>query len=167
MKPYLIVPVVYLAVGAVWIIASDLFVEAIAPSSTALTSLQTSKGWLFVIASTLLIYILTKKAFERMKKAENMKRAVFKKTLEASHHILLNYLNQMQLVTLEAECSDDFDPEVLALARRVSETTAQDLVNLESMEIQSPDDIEAFIYRGLRETRRALERTAPMDGAPK
>lgn len=44
---------------------------------------------------------------------------VYKAMLTATHHILNNFMNQMQLFKLTAEETPDFDPEVLALYDRI------------------------------------------------
>lgn len=160
MKPYHKISLIYLVVGVVWIIATDRLAGAFATDVEGYVAIQTAKGWLFVVVSSLLVYCLSKRLCAQIAKAEKEKRAVFKTTLEGSHHILLNYLNQMQLVTLEATRCPGYDPEILELAQRVSRETAQELRDLENAPFSGPEDIESFIYRGLRETRQAVERAA-------
>ena len=160
MKAYQRISLYYLILGIVWISASDHVVVAIAPDPQLLVVLQTIKGWAFVLLSSLLIYSLTKRAFHKAAQLETEKREIFKKTIEGVDHILLNYLNQMQLVTIEARNSDDFDPEVLELAEQISDEAVVELRNLESLNFKVSDDIESFIYRKLRETRQSIERSA-------
>lgn len=62
------IPLIYLILSTIWIFTSDLFVENLTSDPKELTKLQTTKGWLFVFASTLLLYFLIK--YDR-KKIEN------------------------------------------------------------------------------------------------
>ncbi|MCW5775180.1 MAG: PAS domain-containing protein [Phycisphaeraceae bacterium] len=70
----LVVAVVYGIVGAVWIFFSDEIAATLATDTARLTFFQTSKGWIFVAASSALIYILVR---------HFMRRAV---ASEAAHH---------------------------------------------------------------------------------
>lgn len=157
--PFWVVSLSYLLLGVVWIAASDSVVALIALDETMLSFLQTIKGWAFVLVSSALIFVLTRKAFYETKASEEMKRAVFRSTVSASDHILLNYLNQMQLVKIEAEECDDFSSDVLALADRIGKETVEELKRLEELNTGSAKDIDAFIERRLREAREAVGRS--------
>jgi hypothetical protein len=102
MKSYLRVTFTYMVFGVLWILASDRLVELVAGDLQDLAYFQTLKGITFVLLSALLICILTRRALPKLKEQQEEKDAVFRKTVEGSHHILLNYLNNMQLVTMEA-----------------------------------------------------------------
>jgi isoleucyl-tRNA synthetase len=146
MKPYLKVTIAYLIFGVLWIFLSDHVTALQWHDVSAVTHVQTLKGWFYVAISGMLIYILTKRAFMKQAAAEKEKLAVFKKTVEGAHHILLNYLNQMQLVTLEAEQSLDFDQEVLTLSKSLTEEAADALKKLHSLDLISPDSIDVAIH---------------------
>jgi len=49
---------IYLLVGALWILFSDMVVERIAPNPSALTTISIYKGWGFIIVTALLLYWL-------------------------------------------------------------------------------------------------------------
>jgi hypothetical protein len=151
MKPYWRVTLWYLAFGVAWIFLSDHFVALHYGNPRMMTSLQTLKGWAFILASTLLILQVARTAFRRHAELEREKYIVFQKTIEGVHHILLNYLNQMQLVTLEAERCRDFDAATLALARELSEEASAELMKLGELETITSEQIEKFVYRKLRE----------------
>ena len=51
------------------------------------------------------------KILEQEKEVERIK--IFGSTMHATHHILNNLLNQLQLVRIEAESSHDFDKQIL------------------------------------------------------
>ncbi len=54
------IPLIYLILSTIWIFTSDAFVEDLTSNPTELTRIQTIKGWIFVFASTLLLYFLIK-----------------------------------------------------------------------------------------------------------
>ncbi|MGA2025991.1 MAG: PAS domain S-box protein [Syntrophobacteraceae bacterium] len=64
------IALIYAAVGALWIISSDLAVDLIFGQSRAALVTQTVKGWVFVGASALLIYLLTNKTISSIKGSE-------------------------------------------------------------------------------------------------
>lgn len=71
------IPFIYLILSTLWIYASDTFVEKMITDPQQLTRLQTIKGWLFVFASTLLLYFLIKfdkEAIERALRIEKTAR---------------------------------------------------------------------------------------------
>ncbi|MDQ8205319.1 hypothetical protein QEH54_20055 [Pelagicoccus sp. SDUM812003] len=162
--PYVRVALVYLVLGVLWIAGSDWLVAAIAPNKAVLNYLQTIKGWLFVIASTLLLYFLMRRAFRDLKRSEMAKREIFRSTVRASDHIVLNYINQMQLVTLEADRVEGFDSSVRDLAHRITRETVEEIQRLEALEAKGADEIELFLKQRLIETRAAIQRAAkPLD----
>ncbi len=63
--------IIYAVAGFIWILLSDRFLELIATDVQNLTSLQTYKGWIFVLASAVLIYILLFREFKLLNKALN------------------------------------------------------------------------------------------------
>lgn len=144
MKPYLRVTVWYAALGILWIIASDSLLHLASSDAARVAQLQSIKGAIYVLLSTALIYHLTRKAFLREQAEEAQRREVFNKTLSRTYHILFNYLNQMELVSMEAERCDDFDPETVALARRISGEATEELMKLNRITDITPAQIEAM-----------------------
>ncbi|KAA3664608.1 MAG: hypothetical protein DWQ04_04875, partial [Chloroflexi bacterium] len=90
-------PLIYAIFGTLWIFFSDTLLEALAPSREILTQVQTIKGWLYVIVTTGLLYLLIKRDTKKAEKQEQEKHDVFQATVKAAHHILNNFLNQMML----------------------------------------------------------------------
>lgn len=155
MKPYWQLTLAYLAFGLAWIFLSDQVGVSLAGDNVrALTHLQTIKGWGFVVASSLLIFVLTRQAFHSLEREQRERLAMFRKTIEGSHHILLNYLNQMQLVTMEAEKCECFDPAMLELAHEVSEEAASALRRLGDAEILTSEHLDAILYSAKNESPR-------------
>ncbi len=52
------VAVLYLVIGALWILFSDRLVESLARDAATLSRLQTYKGWFYVLATAVLLYAL-------------------------------------------------------------------------------------------------------------
>ena len=71
-KPALNIAIIYVMVAAIWIVASDQFVLMLDMDPKQITVLQTYKGWLFVVGSGVLIYLLMKKAINDLQKSESM-----------------------------------------------------------------------------------------------
>jgi len=140
----------YLAFGVVWVFCSDRLINALSDDIAVLTALQTMKGWTFIVLSTVLIFILTKRAAEERAALEAEKLAVFRKTVEGAHHILLNYVNQMQIVTLAAESCADFDPSALRTADEISRKVVAELKKLDHIAKVTSDEIDAVIYEDIR-----------------
>lgn len=129
---------------------TDYLMEKWAAGTEMLTAMQTMKGFVFVVLSTLLVLILTKRAHAAQVAAEQEKFAVFQKTVEGAHHILLNYVNQMQILTIAAEQCADFDQTALHTADEISEKVVLALAKLNCIAHVTSDEIEAVIYEDLR-----------------
>lgn len=146
MKPHWRISLAYLGFGIFWIVATDQFIKFLAKDSEVLTVFQTMKGGLFVLLSAALIFVLTKLAWRQQVMAEEERLAVFRKTVESAHHILLNYLNQMQLVSIEAERHRDFDRETLRIAREVTSEAAASLQKLAEIETVTIEKIDSVVH---------------------
>lgn len=153
MKPYLRVTFVYAVFGILWIFFSDRLVGMLTDNMEGLTFLQTMKGWLFIGLSSLLLLVLSKQAYDAQRRVEAEKLVVFNKTVEGSCHILLNYLNQMQLVTIEAEHCAAYDKSILRLANEATAQATEELKKLGELRIITAEHIDAVIYEKTR--RRA------------
>lgn len=133
----------YLLFGLIWVATSDQLVQVLAPGPEALTWLQTWKGWGFVLLSALLIQRLTRSAMRSQARQLKEKQALYLETVRGSQHIVGNYLNQMQIVLLEADGCPGFDPAIIRLAEDLTERTAFELRALEHVQVGAPKDIRA------------------------
>ena len=61
------VVLVYAAVGGLWILFSDRALELLVPDPARRDQLQTFKGWLYVFATSVLIYALVRRAQSRLR----------------------------------------------------------------------------------------------------
>ena len=72
---------------------------------------------------------------------------IYQSMLNASHHIINNFLNQMIIFRLEAERSEDFDEDILELYDQIIDLARKQLKKLENL----PDLSQSSIERRLRE----------------
>ena len=139
MKPYLRITLWYLLFGGLWISLTDRLLGPLVENVAALTGWQTLKGWLYVILSGCLIYFLTRSAYRLQLMLERKRLDALQRTVKQSHHILLNYFNQMQLVILEAERSTDFDKSLIELAREATDKATEEVHRMERADAQQAD----------------------------
>lgn len=69
------IPLIYLILSTVWIFTSDTFVENLSNDPKELTKLQTIKGWIFIFASTLLLYFLIKRDREKIEQSLSIEKS--------------------------------------------------------------------------------------------
>ena len=74
MKSTLRIALIYGVFGVAWIALSDLFIASIAGDPRRITLLQTLKGWIFVLGSTLLLYYALRREMRIRKAAEDARR---------------------------------------------------------------------------------------------
>ena len=78
----------YLVFGCFWVAASDRILEALGTDKHRLTLLQTYKGWFFVAASALLLYLIVRRELQTRKQAEAAVR-----DSEEKYRILMRHAN--------------------------------------------------------------------------
>ncbi len=76
-------------------------------------------------------------------KAELEKVKIFKAMLASTHHILNNFLNQMQLFKLTAEETPNFDQDVLRLYDEIMESATNQIKILSEIDEISESSIHA------------------------
>ncbi|WP_269527215.1 hypothetical protein [Coraliomargarita parva] len=157
LKSYFKIPLIYFVVGATWILISDRVVATIAPSMQDVIVFQTIKGWAYILITTLLLWIMVKRHHDRMIAASLERQALYYKAIEGSHHILLNYLNKMQLVTIEAENSKDFDKSVLNIGQTVTDEAASAIKALGDLPEPTMEAVHKLAYRDLEIQRRSKQ----------
>ena len=64
------ITLVYLAVGCLWIMLSDHGLALLVPDVPSFVRISTYKGWIFVLGTSLLIYLLVERALGRAQRAE-------------------------------------------------------------------------------------------------
>ena len=66
-----IIAIIYLVIGAIWILASDSLVNSIFQDLAILKQIQIYKGWLYVIATAALLYYLIRTELDKYHKIES------------------------------------------------------------------------------------------------
>ncbi|KAF0149937.1 MAG: hypothetical protein FD143_2661 [Ignavibacteria bacterium] len=145
-KPYQRVTLSYLFFGIAWIFFSDRVLETFVVSATALTTLQTYKGWFFIAATSVMLYFLTRRMWNKIVEREIEKEAVFISTMRAVQHILNNFLNKMLFFKLVAEEKQALHEEIVAHYDSVINETSKQIKRLSSIKVISPEEIEKAAY---------------------
>lgn len=150
MKPYHKITLTYLAFGILWIVVTDTIAFLSSPHIHAFASVGLIKGWFYVLLSALVIFYLTRSAFRQHETASDEKTKIFHSTISGAHHVLLNYLNQMQLITMEAERVEGFDKDIVELSRTLSKEAAMELKRIGDIQDISSESINSEVYRDRR-----------------
>jgi hypothetical protein len=140
------VSLIYAIFGILWIFLSDRLLEWLISDVAMLSLIQTMKGWIFVFATTLLLYFLVSTDYKKLLAREREKREIFDATMAAVQHILNNFLNNMLLFKMAAEDSNDFDKETLDLYDDVIHEAETQIKVLSSTQELTAKQIHQSIY---------------------
>ncbi len=89
---------------------------------------------IFIAAVIFLIFLVTDLILrQRDQKVEMEKVKVYRAMLSSAHHILNNFLNQMQLFKMTADSTPGFDEDVLALYNSIIEEATQQIEALSNV----------------------------------
>ena len=115
MRPFVATTLTSLTFGVVWILLSDKVVAVVFQAPASISWIQSIKGLAFVGLSTLLIFQVSREPYQRELQREREKEQIYAHTMQAVQHVLRNFLDQMQVVTI-AELSrlEDLSPEALS-----------------------------------------------------
>lgn len=83
---------------------------------------------------------------QKIMQKEEEKIKVFRTTVDASHHILNNFLQKMMLFRMAAEKSLDFDKSKLALYDQIIIDTAKQIKKLDAITHISEETIKDTVY---------------------
>ncbi len=146
MKPYQKITLIYFIVGAVWIFFSDRLLVSLANSTQMLTTMQTYKGWFFIVFTSVLLFLLVRKDYKDLMQREKEKSEIFYVTMSAVHHILNNFLHKMLFFKTTAEENNRFEKDVLdSYSKVITETTAQ-IKKLGEIDKITQEEIEKTAY---------------------
>ncbi len=110
--PVLRIILLYLAIGSLWIALSDRIVEMLVSDPHKLTVIQTYKGWVFVAASALALWLVLRREFVNRERAE----AALCDT-EQKYQMLVQHAND-GIVIADAETGD-----ILEVNQKIEELT--------------------------------------------
>lgn len=82
---------------------------------------------------------------QRLSKINNEKIKIYQAMLTSTHHILNNFLNQMQLIKMAAEETDGFDPEVLILYDQIIRNASAQIRALSNIDKIDETSIESAV----------------------
>jgi len=146
MKPYHKITLIYFSAGVLWIFLSDRVLDALVLSTTILTTLQTYKGWLFIIFTSVLLYFLVRKDYKALEQREKEKVEIFLATMSAVHHILNNFLNRMLFFRQAAEEDNKFSQDVLDNYSKVIFEASEQIKKLGDIDKVTREEIEKTAY---------------------
>ena len=124
---------------AYWLFDSIIHLFVFGELEFELIPSETNELWMRCMIFFLLVFFGIYADFQtnKLKVSERKKIEVYETMIKATHHILNNYLNRMMLFRLEAEKSNDFDPNVLAKYEETIDETVKQIKKLEN--IDDPD----------------------------
>ena len=73
---------IYIIVGCLWILLSDKFLLLLTSDMASLSTLQTTKGWIYVMVTAGLLYSLIERNFSTVQKSQQELRYSYNATLE-------------------------------------------------------------------------------------
>jgi len=145
-KPYLKTTLIYFGAGVLWIFLSDRILDALVLSTSVLTTLQTYKGWFFIVFTSILLYFLVRKDYKALEQREKEKIEIFLTTMSAVHHILNNFLNRMLFFRQVAEGDNKFSQDVLDNYSKVIFETSEQIKKLGDIDKVTREEIEKTAY---------------------
>lgn len=146
LTPPLKVALTYAFFGIMWILFSDSVLYFLVQDQKTLHLIQTFKGSLYVLITTLLIYFLINRDYRRLIVKEQEKTDIFQATMRAVHHILNNFLNNMILFRFEAENCNEFDKKVLDIYDEVIKSAQTQIESLSSVQELTEEKIKNSVY---------------------
>ncbi|NOQ34278.1 MAG: hypothetical protein GQ569_00090 [Methylococcaceae bacterium] len=127
------ITLLYAMFGFTWTFFSDRALELFVTNTKLLGEIQTLKGWFYVLVTSVLLYYLVNREYNKVLEKEQEKFEIFTATISAVQHILNNFLNKTLLFKLEAKKSADFNKEVLSLYGDVINDAAEQVKSLSSV----------------------------------
>jgi putative nucleotidyltransferase with HDIG domain len=111
---------IYLVAAGLWIWLSDLVLAKLVQDPEVLTRLQTGKGWIFVIATAVMLYLVLKGYMYRHRLVEAERRRSEQRLRESEEQLRRAYEATIEGWSL---AMDLHDKEIVGHTRRVTEMT--------------------------------------------
>jgi signal transduction histidine kinase len=155
------ITLIYLTLGVLWILLSDIFVKLLISDFNKLTQFQSFKGILFVVISSGLIYFLsqyyrrkqqliTKRLIKAKKKAEESEQLKSAFLANLSHEIrtpmngILGFLSLLEDVNIQKNKHENFLEHIKISSERMLETL-HDIIEISQIESnQSKIEVSEF-----------------------
>ncbi len=145
------IAVVYLVVGGLWIALSDrllLWVVGKTRHGDSLTRLQTYKGWLFVVITTALLYLLIRRAIRAIQHSNQMIAAA-KESAEAANRAKDHFL-----AILSHELRTPLTPVMATISALADEAGLQEAVRSDLQVIRRNVELEIQLIDDLLDLNR-------------
>lgn len=94
-----VIPVLYLVLGTLWILLSDQVLFMMVQDAERYQSLQTYKGWFYVVMTTVMLYLLLKNRMEKLKDSRQKILSSYEE-LESAYE---------ELIAMEEEVTHQYD----------------------------------------------------------
>jgi|WetSurMetagenome_2_1015567.scaffolds.fasta_scaffold17386_3 hypothetical protein len=146
MPPPLKITLMYAFFGMMWILFSDNILNFLVKDRETLSLIQTFKGSLYVLITTLLLYFFINRDYQKLIIKEQEKIDIFRATIQAVHHILNNFLNSMILFRFEAENCEAFDKQILEIYDNVIDSAQIQLQHLSSVHELTEEQIKKSVF---------------------
>ncbi len=121
--------------AAYWLVESVLHRLFFGETSFEIIPSEPNELWMrAIIASTVVAFGgYVDMHVRSLREKEREKEEVYHGMLKSANHIINNFLNQMQVVKMEAERSEDFDQEILEIYDAILEEAAGLVKKLETV----------------------------------
>jgi HD-GYP domain-containing protein (c-di-GMP phosphodiesterase class II) len=108
LPPHFRIPLAYLLFGSLWILVSDQALESLIIDTIQLTRFQTFKGWFYVFATTVFLYILIHNAFVELRHSKDALQESYYSTLagwiqalDLNHHETKDHTQRVTKMTVQ------------------------------------------------------------------
>ena len=148
---------IYALFSVLWILATDQIVYWIVKDSELLTSVQMLKGWLFVLVTSCIIFMLLKKEISRVKETENVLWA----TLQSTGDGILVVSNTGKVIAANSRFADMwFIPREML----VETTSDKKFIEYVLQQLENPEEFCKRIEMFYQSTAEGLEEIYLKDG---
>lgn len=145
------VPLAYGVVSATYIWLSDMLMVGLLEDLSDLLWFGLAKGTIFVLLTTLLLFSLLRRYTWLLQRENERTIQVYRASIDASQHLIRNFLNEAQLVRVEVEQQNSAGTQdALAIMDASTETIVEQLDELDRLKTISAEEIQAIAYRGLK-----------------
>ena len=124
-SPQTRIVLVYLVVGVLWIYFSDRLIAVSLSSTEAITRAQSVKGWLFILVTSVMLYLLVQEHFRAMKKKHRELIKSYDQTIrgwievmDLRHHETRNHTERVTRMTVAFARVAGVKPDRLENIRR-------------------------------------------------
>lgn len=101
---------------------------------------------LVAMLAILMFFLIDCISLIQERKHEKQRMETYHATLETTHHILNNFLNQAQILELAVEEDPKFDPEIIAMYHQTVREATEQLKQLDHLSSVEPDEIRSAVY---------------------